>query len=191
MGGILSGSFEAAAEASVELGASVSAQASASASVSGSASASASASAGKQRGFDHQGAFRFQIDLEFDGVKAGAFRSVEGIAASVELIEYQGGGDLHARQIPGRPKIAPVVLKKGYVNTATLWSWMKATMEGKTQLQNVTVVLLADDGQAELARYDLLETWPSSWKGWQLDANSSNAMVEELELQVRQIQRTT
>jgi phage tail-like protein len=184
MGG-LSGSIEAAVQASVEVSGSIEAKGSASIN----ASAQIGGSSGGQRAFDHQGSFRFQVDLEFDGVKAGAFRSVEGIAASVELIEYQGGGDLHARQIPGRPKVAPVVLKKGYVNTSILWDWMKATMEGKIQLQNVTVVLLADDGHSELARYDLLETWPSSWKGWQLDANSSNAMVEEIELQVRQVQR--
>ncbi len=136
---------------------------------------------------DHQGGFNFRVEL--GGVQAGAFRSVEGLAVSVELIEYQGGGDKYARQIPGRPKVAPITLKKGYVNTATLWDWMKGTMEGKIQFENVSVILLDDDGQEELARYNLLETWPSSWKGWQLDANASNAMVEELELQVRQVER--
>lgn len=139
------------------------------------------------RWHDHQGGFRFE--LEFGSLKAGGFRSVDGLGVSVEMIEYQSGSDKYARQIPGRPKIAPVVLKKGYVNTSVLWDWMKGTMEGKLKFENVSVVLMDDSGQDELARYDLLDTWPSRWSGWQLDASGSNAMVEELELQVRHIKR--
>ena len=135
------------------------------------------------RKHDHQGGFRFEVEV--GGIKAGAFRSVDGLSATVELIEYQGGGDPYARQIPGRPKVAPVVLKKGYVNTAVLWDWMKATMEGDFKSENVSVILFDDSGQEELARYNLTESWPSRWAGWQLDANGSNAMVEEMELQVR------
>jgi len=139
------------------------------------------------RWHDHQGGFRFE--LEFGSLKAGGFRSVDGLGVSTELIEYQSGKDKYARQIPGRPKIAPVVLKKGYVNTSVLWDWMKSTMDGKMKFENVSVILMDDSGQDELARYDLLDTWPSRWSGWQLDANGSNAMVEELELQVRHINR--
>ena len=40
-----------------------------------------------------------------------------------------------------------------------------------------------------LVRYDLNDCWPSSWKGLQLDGMGSEALVEELELQVRFIQR--
>jgi phage tail-like protein len=141
------------------------------------------------RDFDHQGAFRFSVDLEFAGVKAGAFTAVDGLSATVELIEYQGGTDTFARQIPGRPKVTPVVLKKGYVNTSVLWDWMKATMDGAMKFENVSIVLLDDSGQNELGRYNLIDTWPSRWQGWQLDAQSSNAMVEEFELQVREITR--
>jgi phage tail-like protein len=139
------------------------------------------------RVFDHQGAFRFRVEL--GGVAAGAFTAVDGLSAQIEPIEYQGGKDQYVRQIPGRPKVAPVVLKKGYVNTAALWDWMQATMDGELRFENVSLVLLADDGLTELVRYNLTETWPSRWNGFQLDANSSNAMIEELELQARTVAR--
>lgn len=148
---------------------------------------SGSGKGGGSRTMDHRGNFHFRFEMS--GIAAGAFRAVEGLSAQNELIEYQGGGDKYARQIPGRPKIAPVVLKKGYVNTATLWDWMKATMDGKFQAANCSVVLLDDDGQTELSRYNLGTCWPSSWKGWQLDGMGGEAMVEELELQVRSIER--
>jgi phage tail-like protein len=146
-----------------------------------------SGSAGGARAFDPKGNFNFRFEMS--GIAAGAFRAVEGLSVQTEMIEYQGGGDKYARQIPGRPKIAPVVLKKGYVNTATLWDWMKATMDGKFQAANCSVVLLDEDGTTELARYNLGTCWPSSWKGWQLDGMGNEAMVEELELQVRTIDR--
>ncbi len=143
--------------------------------------------ANTSRKFDHQGAFRFRVEL--GGVAAGTFTAVDGLSAQVELIEYQGGADQFVRQMPGRPKVAPIVLKKGYINTSALWDWLQATMDGKLKLENVSVVLLADNNETELVRYNLTETWPSRWNGFQLDANSSNAMIEELELQARTISR--
>ncbi len=144
---------------------------------------------GGARWHDHQAAFRFRIDFWFDSQLAGGFQSVEGIHTQVEVIEYQSGRDLYPRQLPGRPKITPVVLKKGYVNTAILWDWIKATMDGKFRFENASIVLMDDSGRSELARYNLVDCWPSRWAGWQLDANSNNAMVEEFELQVRTIDR--
>lgn len=141
------------------------------------------------RPFDHRGNFNFRVEI---GDKAaGAFRSVDGLAVQTELIEYQGGGDLYARQIPGRPKIAPIVLKKGWVNSDELWAWMKDTMDGKFTFRNVSVILQDDDGQTDVARFNLTQCWPSSWKGFQLDGMGNEAMIEELELQVRTIQRVS
>ncbi|HAN32560.1 MAG TPA: hypothetical protein DCQ06_13270 [Myxococcales bacterium] len=139
------------------------------------------------RTFDHRGGFNFRVEL--GGIAAGAFTAVDGLTAEIETIEYAGGMDMFTRQIPGRPKVSPITLKKGYVNTAALWDWMKSTMEGTLQFENVSIVLLADDGKTELVRYDLQETWPSRWAGFQLDAQSNNAMLEELELQARTISR--
>ncbi len=139
------------------------------------------------RSFDYRGNFNFRIEV--GGIAAGAFRAVDGLSTSTELIEYQGGGDMYARQIPGRPKIAPVTLKKGWVVSAALWQWMQDTMEGRFSFHNVSVVLMDDDGQTDVARYELSQCWPSSWKGFQLDGMGNEAMVEELELQVRGISR--
>ena len=143
--------------------------------------------AGGSRPFDHRGNFRFRVEV--GGIDAGRFKAVDGLATTTELIEYQGGGDMYARQIPGRPKIAPITLKKGYIASNELWSWMQDTMEGKFAFHNVSVVLMDDDGQTDLVRYELVQCWPSSWKGFQLDGMGNEAMVEELELQVRTMNR--
>ena len=80
-------------------------------------------------------------------------------------------------------------IQKGYINTAVLWDWMKKTMDGDVEHKSASVILFADDNDTEVVRYNLFEVWPSRWQGFQLDAQSSNAMIEELELQVRHIQR--
>ncbi len=139
------------------------------------------------RKFDHQGVFRFKVQL--GSIQAGAFTAVDGLTAEIEPIEYQGGMDMYSRQIPGRPKVSPVVLKKGWINTALLWDWMRKTMEGELKFENISLTLVADDNQTELVQYDCLDAWPSRWNGFQLDASSSNAMLEELELQVREVKR--
>lgn len=139
------------------------------------------------RKFDHQGVFRFKVQL--GSIQAGAFTAVDGLTAEIETIEYQGGMDMYPRQIPGRPKVSPVVLKKGWINTALLWDWMRKTMEGELKFENISLTLVADDNTTELVQYDCLDAWPSRWNGFQLDAASSNAMLEELELQVREVKR--
>ncbi|MBM4342046.1 MAG: phage tail protein [Deltaproteobacteria bacterium] len=153
----------------------------------GSKGAGPKEAASGNRPFDHRGNFKFRIEI--GNISAGAFRAIDGLGTTTELIEYQGGGDMFARQIPGRPKIAPITLKKGWVVNAALWNWMRDTMEGKFSFHNVSVILMDDDGQTDVARYELTQCWPSSWKGFQLDGMSNEAMVEELELQVRQIRR--
>lgn len=143
--------------------------------------------ASASRPFDHRGNFRFRVEIE--GIAAGHFKAVDGLSTTVELIEYQGGGDMYARPIPGRPKIAPVTLKKGYIASNELWAWMEDTMNGQFHSHQMTVVLMDDDGQTDLVRYDLHDCWPTSWKGLQLDGMGSEALVEEMELQVRFIKR--
>ena len=145
------------------------------------------AASNTSRKFDHQGVYRFKVQL--GSIQAGAFTAVDGLTAEIETIEYQGGMDMYSRQIPGRPKVSPVVLKKGWINTALLWDWMRKTMEGELKFENISLTLVADDNTTELVQYDCLDAWPSRWNGFQLDAQSSNAMLEELELQVREVKR--
>jgi phage tail-like protein len=137
---------------------------------------------------DHHGGFRFRVEI--GSITAAAFSSVDGLSMEVEMIEYQGGGDRWRRQIPGRPKVSPVTLKKGYVLSTELWSWMESTAKGDLDIRNCSIIIMGDAKGEDKARYELYECWPSKWSGLQLDANGSNALVEEIELQVRYMKRS-
>ena len=61
------------------------------------------------REHDHIGQFNFTIEIE--GVNAGHFKSVDGLSAEIEVIEYQDGDDLFLRKRPGRAKFGDITLK--------------------------------------------------------------------------------
>ena len=140
-----------------------------------------------RREFDHIGNFNFRVEIE--GITVGAFRNVEGLESETEIIEFQDGDDIILRKRPGRTKYANIVLKKGYIATRDLWEWRRSVIEGHVERKSGSIVLLGDDGQTELARYNFYEAWPSKWKGFTLDGKGNDVNVEEIELAVERIER--
>ncbi len=140
-----------------------------------------------RRVHDHIGQFNFKVEIE--GVTQGAFRNVEGLDSETEIVEYQDGDDIILRKRPGRTKYANVVLKRGYVASDELWEWRKKVIEGKVERKSGSVILVADDGEEEVARYNFFEAWPCKWKGFSLDGKGADVNVEEIELAVEKIER--
>lgn len=140
------------------------------------------------RKFDHIGHYNFKVEIE--GVTVGAFKEVGGLESETEIIEYQDGDDITLRKRPGRTKYSNIVLKRGYVATDELWKWRKQVVEGKTERKSGSVILLADDGQTEVVRYNFFEAWPCKWKGFQLDGKGADTAVEQIELAVEKVERS-
>lgn len=139
-----------------------------------------------RRPFDHIGNFNFKVEIE--GVTLGAFQSIDGLEANVEVIEYQDGDDLILRKRPGRVSYSNIVLRRGYTATDELWQWMKATVDGTVERKSGSVILAADDG-SEILRYNFFEAWPCRWRGFELDGTGIGVAIEELEIAVEKIER--
>ena len=140
-----------------------------------------------RREFDHIGNYNFRVEIE--GITVGAFRNVEGLESETEIVEFQDGEDIILRKRPGRTKYANITLKKGYIASQDLWEWRRAVIEGHVERKSGSVVLLGDDGQQELARYNFYEAWPAKWKGFTLDGKGTDVNVEEIELAVEKIEK--
>jgi len=140
-----------------------------------------------RREFDHIGNYNFRVEIE--GITVGAFRNVEGLESETEIVEFQDGSDIILRKRPGRTKYANITLKKGYIASQDLWEWRRAVIEGHVERKSGSVVLLGDDGQKELARYNFYEAWPAKWKGFTLDGKGTDVNVEEIELAVEKIEK--
>ena len=93
----------------------------------------------------------------------GGFKSVSGMDSETEIIEFKQGNDLIVRKKPGRTTYSNIVLERGYTATDDLWQWRKNIEDGKIDRRAGSIIILDQDGQTEVARYNFYEGWPTKW----------------------------
>ncbi|MDP3204672.1 MAG: phage tail protein, partial [Hydrogenophaga sp.] len=90
------------------------------------------------------GAFNYLVN--FDGGEVfGGFSDVSGIGTEVTVAEYRNGNDKenHVRKVAGIHKVSDVTLKRGILNSKTLFDWISQTRtQGPAAQRNVTITLL-------------------------------------------------
>jgi phage tail-like protein len=130
---------------------------------------------------DPYGQFHFLIEI--DGVVKGGFSEASGLTTDTNIIEYREGAEQHGttRKLPGLMKYNNIVLKRGWTKDKSLWAWRKKVIDGKTQRNSGSIVLL-DEARNEALRWNFREGWPSKWEGPALNAKTSEVAVETLEI---------
>ena len=128
---------------------------------------------------DHLGGYNFSVEI--DGVTAGSFKAVDGLEASVEVIEFQDGPDLLARKRPGRCKFGDVTLKKGYIINKQLQEWWENVRNGKYDRRSVSIILQDNTGEEQM-RWNLFEAFISKWKMSSMDGKGNDVLQEEVTL---------
>jgi phage tail-like protein len=137
----------------------------------------------------------FMFLLEIQGiigdtkVIVGGFKSVSGMDSETEIIEFKQGNDMVVRKKPGRTTYANVVLERGYTATDDLWQWRKNIEDGKIDRRAGSIIILDNDGQTEVARYNFYEGWPCKWYVPDMDADKSSMAIEKVEIAVEKIER--
>jgi phage tail-like protein len=134
--------------------------------------------AGKR--IDPYGQFNFLVEI--DGVVQGGFSECSGLTTDTNVIEYREGQEITTtRKLPGLMKYNNIVLKRGWTQDRKLWDWRKKVIDGKTERQSGTVVLLGED-RSPVLRWNFREGWPSKWEGPALNAKTSEVAIETLEI---------
>ena len=129
---------------------------------------------------DPYGQFNFRIEI--DGVIQGGFSEASGLTTDTNIIEYREGQEITTtRKLPGLIKYNNIVLKRGWTNDRKLWEWRKKVIDGKTERQSGTIVLL-DEGRQPALRWNFVQGWPSKWEGPALNAKTSEVAIETLEI---------
>jgi len=130
---------------------------------------------------DPYGQFNFLIEI--DGVVKGGFSEASGLTTDTNVIEYREGAEQQGttRKLPGLMKYNNIVLKRGWTRDKSLWAWRKKVIDGKTQRNSGSIVLL-DEARNEALRWNFREGWPSKWEGPALNAKTSEVAVETLEI---------
>jgi phage tail-like protein len=113
------------------------------------------------------GAFNFVVN--FDGGEVfGGFSDVSGIGTEMTVAEYRNGNerDNHVRKVPGVHKVGDVTLKRGVVDSKSLFEWIKdVRVNGvKGQKKSVTITL-RDEAQAPVQTWVLGNVIPLKYTG--------------------------
>lgn len=134
------------------------------------------------------------FSLEFQGQVGGAFRECTGLGSENEVVEEKSAGPdgkLILKKIPGRMKYNNITLKRGITSAMDMWKWRKLVEEGKISeaRKNGSVVMYSSDGKP-VARWDLVNAWPSKLTGPAANATNNEIGIEELEIVHEGYERT-
>ncbi|MBN2798609.1 MAG: phage tail protein [Deltaproteobacteria bacterium] len=139
------------------------------------------------------GAYNFLLEVtgitQDSKIIVGGFKSVSGMDSETEVIEFKQGNDMVVRKKPGRTTYANIVLERGYTATDDLWLWRKNIEDGIIDRRSGSVIVLDQDGQSEVARYNFYEGWPAKWYVPDMDADNSSMAIEKIEIAVEKVER--
>jgi len=129
--------------------------------------------------YDPYSSHRFLVEI--DGIARGGFSECTGFDSTVEVTEYQEGGDGIKRQIPARTTYSNIQLKWGMSDDRDLYDWHMKAVRGEVERKNGSIVLLNRKGE-EVRRWNFERAWPTKWDGPDLNAGSNDLAIETLEI---------
>ena len=129
---------------------------------------------------DPYSAFNFLVEIE--GVTVAGFTECSGLVSETEVIDYRNGDeDITRRRLPGLIKYETIKLSQGQTASTELWDWRQRVVEGRTQRQSGSVVLL-DEARQPAMRWNFREGWPSKLEGPTFNAKTNEVAVTKLEI---------
>jgi phage tail-like protein len=131
----------------------------------------------------------FNFLVEIDGVTRAGFSEVTGLNTEVNVIEYREGTDPNTpRKLPGLFKNSNVTLKRGVSLDTDLFNLYKTAVDGDIRRVNMSIVL-RDEKQTEVVRWNLRDAWPSKYVIPDLKANANEMAIETLEITHEGVER--
>lgn len=149
-------------------------------------------------------ASRFYLELKLaDGNETidATFLECQGFKRNQDVVEIcettpekwgkASSGRVVRTKIPGNTKTENIVLRRGMTTSTTLWKWFADIEAGKwaEQRKDGSLVIYNQAG-AEQARFDFQKAYPIRYTASDLNAQSSDMEIEELEIAVEIFTRT-
>ena len=129
---------------------------------------------------DPYGGYNFVVEI--NGLITGGFSEVSGLDGSIDVEEYaEGGLNSYTHKFPTRATHSNIVLRKGLTDIDSLWGWYSDVVEGKVKRRNGTIMMLDRQG-IPASWWTFKNAYPVRWEGPQFNANSTETIVEALEL---------
>jgi len=132
----------------------------------------------------------YNFKLSIMGVTEGHFTECSNIGVKVEALKYREGGVQQlVHRLPGRVDYGDITLRYGLTQSNDLWKWFLTAVEGRVERKNISIILMDPDGVTEALRWDLINAWPSAWRGAPLDAMGNEVAIESLTLVFESLSR--
>ena len=124
----------------------------------------------------------FHFSVQWGGTRIG-FSEVTGLTQENQAIEYRDGSfpEYSSIKMPGLRKFSNVTLKRGIIGDTALFSWLRATAQGSSDVRNIAIILL-DETHVPVMRWLLSRAWPSKWEAGALKATANEIAIETLTL---------
>jgi phage tail-like protein len=127
-------------------------------------------------------AFHFKVTI--GGIGEIAFQEVSGLDTEHDVIEYRAGNSVNFTTIkmPGLKKASDVTLKKGmFSGDRVLFDYLASVKMNTVARETVTIQLL-DEEHKPLFTWTLKNAFPKKVTGASLNANTSEAAIEDMVL---------
>ena len=132
--------------------------------------------------------YNFRMDI--NGVSEGRFTACDGLEVQVNALRYrEGGAGPVVRRLPGPVSYGDVTLRYGLTTSRELWNWFMESVNGTPTRKNVSIIMTGPDGITEVFRWNLVDAWPSAWRGSALDALGQMVAIESVTLVFESINR--
>lgn len=148
-------------------------------------------------------ASRFYLELKFEGgndnidatfLECQGFNRTQEVAEICEVTTQKWGKSSSGRvvrtKVPGNVKTDNLVLRRGMTQSIVLWKWFADVEVGKwaEQLKDGSLVIY-NQANVEQARFDFKGAYPIRYKVSDVNAQSSDMEIEELEIAVEKFER--
>jgi len=131
--------------------------------------------------------FNFTVSFGEGGEAFGGFSDVSGIMTEVTVAEYRNGNELenHVHKIQGMNKSGDVTLKRGVIDSATMWAWIDQTRTQGPNAKRTVVIQLLNERREPVQKWRLEKVIPLKWTGPTLAGKGGgDVAMEEIVLSV-------
>lgn len=123
----------------------------------------------------------FRFLLEIDGITSGGFTRVKGLAREIKHESYREGGvNEYEHKLVTQVSYPVLILERGLV-LDDLWNWALETADGDVSRKTIRIRLQDEAGDKAWA-WEIAGAIPVKWMASDLDAQSSQVVMESLEL---------
>ncbi len=135
-------------------------------------------------------AFNFTVGFVGGSEEFGGFSDVSGLMTELTIAEYRAGNDLenNVRKIQGMTKAGDVTLKRGIIDSATLWDWINQARTDGPDAKKTVVITLLNERREPVQKWTLSRVIPLKWTGPTLAGKGGGEVaMEEIVLSVESL----